>query len=148
MKKISLEFTVGLFVIAGFVCFVYMSLQFGEFSFFSMNKSYIIVADFDSVSGLKEGATVEMAGVKIGKVSKISLGEEDLARVSVMINRDVSVTDDAIASIRTQGIIGDKYIKLTQGGSDEILKNGGLISETESSVDLEELVSKYIFGDV
>ncbi|MCK5436373.1 MAG: MCE family protein, partial [Desulfobulbaceae bacterium] len=90
----------------------------------------------------------EMAGVKIGKVSKISLGEEDLARVSVMINRDVSVTDDAIASIRTQGIIGDKYIKLTQGGSDEILKNGGLISETESSVDLEELVSKYIFGDV
>ncbi|MEA2084129.1 MAG: outer membrane lipid asymmetry maintenance protein MlaD [Thermodesulfobacteriota bacterium] len=148
MKKISLEFVVGLFVIAGFACFTYMSLQFGEFSFFSMDKSYNVVADFDSVSGLKPGAFVEMAGVKIGKVSKISLGEENLARVSMMINKHVPVTDDTIASVKTQGIIGDKYIKLIPGGSDKMLDNGGLISETESSLDLEELVSKYIFGDV
>ena len=148
MKKISLEFVVGLFVISGFACFVYMSLQSGEFSFFSMDKSYNVVADFDNISGLKLGATVEMAGVKIGRVSKISLGEDDLARVSMMINKNVSITDDTIASVKTQGIIGDKHIKLIQGGSDKTLKDGGIISETESSLDLEELVSKYIFGDV
>ncbi len=89
-----------------------------------------------------------MAGVKIGRVSKISLGEEDLARVSMMINKNVSITDDTIASVKTKGIIGDKYIKLLQGGSDKTLEDGGIISETESSLDLEELVSKYIFGDV
>ena len=148
MKKISLEFVVGLFVISGFACFAYMSLQFGEFSFFSMDKSYNVVAYFDNISGLKLGATVEMAGVKIGRVSKISLGEDDLARVSMMINKNVSITDDTIASVKTQGIIGDKHIKLIQGGSDKTLKDGGIISETESSLDLEELVSKYIFGDV
>ena len=145
MKKINTEFVVGLFMLAGFLAFAYLSSQMGEFSVFSLEKNYQIVAEFDNVSGLKVGATVEIAGVTIGKVSEISLGEEDLAEVVLLINRDVEVSADAIASIRTQGLIGDKYIKIIQGGDEESLTDGGVIFDTESSIDIEELVSKYIF---
>ena len=148
MKKVNLDLIVGLFVLAGFFSFVYLSSQLGEFSVFSMDKSFELTAEFGNVSGLKRGAVVEIAGVEIGKVSDIKLGKSDRATVTMAINKDVKVTEDAIASIRTQGIIGDKYVRISQGGSDELLVNGGWITETESAVDLEELVSKYIFGDV
>jgi len=148
MKKINFDAIVGLFVLVGFLAFVYMSLQLGEFSVFAMEKTYSVRANFGNVSGLKRGALIEMAGVNVGKVSNISLGENDQAQVQLQINNGVKLTDDAIASIKTQGIIGDKYIKISQGGSEELLVDGGVISETESAVDLEELVSKYIFGKV
>ncbi len=148
MKKINFDAIVGLFVLTGFLAFAYMSLQLGEFSVFSMEKTYSVRANFGNVSGLKRGALVEMAGVNVGKVSTISLGENDQAQVQLQINNGVKITDDAIASIKTQGIIGDKYIKISQGGSEELLADGGVITETESAVDLEELVSKYIFGKV
>ena len=148
MKKINVDALVGLFVLAGFLAFVYMSLQLGEFSVFSMEKTYSVRAAFGNVSGLKRGALVEMSGVNVGKVSNISLGEDDRAQVELLINNGVKITDDAIASIKTQGIIGDKYIKISQGGSEELLVDGSIITETESALDLEELVSKYIFGKV
>jgi len=145
MKKINTEFIVGLFMLTGFLSFAYLSSQMGEFSVFSLERNYQIEAEFDNVSGLKVGATVEIAGVTIGKVSEISLGEGDLAKVILLINQDVKVTADAIASIRTQGLIGDKYVKIIQGGDEELLADGGVIFDTESSIDIEELVSKYIF---
>ena len=148
MKKINFDAIVGLFVLTGFLAFVYMSLQLGEFSVFSMEKTYSVQANFGNVSGLKRGALIEMAGVNVGKVSNITLGENDQGRVKLQINNGVKITDDAIASIKTQGIIGDKYIKISQGGSEELLVDGSFITETESAVDLEELVSKYIFGNV
>ncbi|MFA6497703.1 MAG: outer membrane lipid asymmetry maintenance protein MlaD [Desulfurivibrionaceae bacterium] len=148
MKKINFDAIVGLFVLVGFLAFVYMSLQLGEFSVFSMEKTYSVRANFGNVSGLKRGALVEMAGVNVGKVSHISLAENDQAQVQLQVNKGVKITDDAIASIKTQGIIGDKYIKISQGGSGELLVDGSVITETESAVDLEELVSKYIFGKV
>lgn len=148
MKKTSLEIVVGLFIVIGFLAFVYVSLQFGEFSIFSMDKNYVIRAEFTNVSGLKEGATVEIAGVSVGKVSGIKLDEKDRAMITMRIEKKVKITDDAIASIRTQGIIGDKYVKISQGGSSEYLKSGATIYDTESAVDLEEMISKYIFGKV
>ncbi|MBA3002426.1 MAG: outer membrane lipid asymmetry maintenance protein MlaD [Desulfurivibrio sp.] len=148
MKKINFDAIVGLFVLAGFLAFVYMSLQLGEFSVFSMEKTYSVQATFNNISGLKRGATVEMSGVIVGKVNTITLGENDQAQVQLQINNGVKITEDAIASIKTQGIIGDKYIKISQGGSEELLADGGFITETESALDLEELVSKYIFGKV
>jgi len=148
MKKINFDAIVGLFVLVGFLAFVYMSLQLGEFSVFSMEKTYSVQANFGNVSGLKRGALIEMAGVNVGKVSNITLGENDQAQVQLQLNNGVKITDDAIASIKTQGIIGDKYIKISQGGSEELVVDGGFITETESAVDLEELVSKYIFGKV
>ena len=148
MKKINFDAIVGLFVVAGFMAFVYMSLQLGEFSVFSMEKTYILQAKFDNVSGLKRGALVELAGVNVGKVSNIALDKNDRALVQFQINNGVKITDDAVASVKTQGIIGDKYVKITEGGAETLLANGGMISETESAVDLEGLVSKYIFGKV
>lgn len=148
MKKINFDAIVGLFVLSGFLAFAYMSLQLGEFSVLSMEKTYSVSAIFGNVSGLKRGALIEIAGVNVGKVSNISLGENDQAKVQLQINKGVKITDDAIASIKTQGIIGDKYIKISQGGSEDLLTDGGVITETEAAVDLEELVSKYIFGKV
>ena len=148
MKKVNPEFIVGLFIIAGFMAFIYVSLQFGEFSVFAMDENYTVKAEFTNVSGLKVGATVEIAGVGVGKVSEIQLDDMDKALVIMRIDKKTRITDDAIASIRTQGIIGDKYIKILQGGSDVFLQDGDTIFDTESAVDLEEMISKYIFGKV
>ena len=145
MKKINTEFVVGIFMLAGFLAFAYLSSQMGEFSVFDLERNYSLVAEFDNVSGLKVGATIEIAGVAIGKVSDVSLAEQGLARVSMLVNQGVKISDDAIASIRTQGLIGDKYIKIIQGADEEMLADGGEIFDTESSIDFEELVSKYIF---
>jgi len=145
MKNINTELIIGLFMIAGFLAFGYLSLQMGEFSIFDLEKNYSLEAEFDNVSGLKVGATVETAGVGIGKVARVKLTEQGVARVTMLIEQDIKITTDAIASIRTQGLIGDKYIKIIQGADEEILVEGDAIFDTESSIDFEELVSKYIF---
>ncbi|HJV65325.1 MAG TPA: MlaD family protein, partial [Geomonas sp.] len=96
-----------------------------------------------------KGASVEIAGVEVGRVEEISLDPKNFrARVSLKLRRYVKLQDDVIASVRTRGIIGDKFLLLKPGGSDIPLKEGGVIRETESSVDLEELLSKYIHGQV
>jgi phospholipid/cholesterol/gamma-HCH transport system substrate-binding protein len=145
MKNINTELIIGLFMIAGFLAFGYLSLQMGEFSIFDLEKNYSLEAEFDNVSGLKVGAGIDIAGVNIGKVSRVGLGEQGLARVTMLINQDIKISTDAIASIRTQGLIGDKYIKIIQGADEEMLGEGGVIFDTESAIDFEELVSKYIF---
>jgi len=148
MKKGYTEVIVGLFMIAGFGAFVYLSLQLGEFSVFSLEKNYTVNAQFENVSGLKQGAMVEISGVQVGKVAQVTLDQDGLAMVSMFINKDVAIGEDAIASIRTQGIIGDKYIKIINGSMDAPLQNNDMIMDTESAIDIEELVSKYIFGGV
>jgi phospholipid/cholesterol/gamma-HCH transport system substrate-binding protein len=145
MKNINTEMIVGVFMLAGFLAFGYISLQMGEFSIFDLEKNYRLEAEFDNVSGLKVGAVVEIAGVSVGKVSKIELGEQGLARVGMLINQGVKISADAIASIRTQGLIGDKYIKIIQGADEEMLADGDAIFDTQSAIDFEALVSKYIF---
>jgi phospholipid/cholesterol/gamma-HCH transport system substrate-binding protein len=149
MKKFNLEFAVGLFLLAGFLCFVYLALQLGEVSaFFPDDKKYSLAADFDNVAGLKDGASLQIAGVNVGKVSKVMLNDDDRALVYMQLPKEIVIYEDAVASVRTKGIIGDKYIRIIQGGSDEILQDGDFIMETESAVDIEEMVSKYIFGDL
>jgi phospholipid/cholesterol/gamma-HCH transport system substrate-binding protein len=145
MKRFNLEIAVGLFMVVGFVCFAWLSIRLGDVSFFS-HRTYAIHAAFGSVSGLKPGATIEIAGVPIGKVAKITLDQESYqAQVEMEINRDVKLQEDSIASIRTAGIIGDRYVDISPGGSPELIKPDGVITETESAINLEELVSKYIF---
>jgi phospholipid/cholesterol/gamma-HCH transport system substrate-binding protein len=146
MKKASIETAVGLFVLIGILCVGYLTVKLGKMEI--LGKDYYSVnAQFDSVTGLKVGANVEMAGVPIGKVEAIALdSERQVARVRLKIQQSVVLTDDTIASVKTAGMIGDKYIKLSPGGSDLILKSGDTIIETESALDLEELISKYVFG--
>jgi phospholipid/cholesterol/gamma-HCH transport system substrate-binding protein len=145
MKKMNLEMIVGLFLLAGFACFSYLAVKMGDLKVFR-NETYPVSARFTSISGLKEGSVVELAGVNVGKVSRIELDPGDYeAIVHLDVDKSVKLQDDSIASIRTAGIIGDKFVKLTPGGSDIILGPGDEIEETESSISLEELVSKYIF---
>ena len=143
MKKINVETGVGIFLIAGLLCLGYLSIKLGDMNLFG-SEQYSVKARFANVSGLKEGAVVEIAGVTVGKVAKIHLDDYE-AMVELLIDPGVKLQEDSIASIRTQGIIGDKYVKLKIGGADEYVGNGGEILETESAIELEELVSKYIF---
>ena len=145
MKRITLEMVVGLFLLAGFASFSWIAVKMGDLELFK-DETYPVTARFLSISGLKEGSDVELAGVNVGKVRRIELdpGEYE-AIVHLDINKSVKLQDDSIASIRTAGIIGDKFIKLTPGGSDIYLESGDEIEETESAISLEELVSKYIF---
>ena len=136
---------VGVFVIAGLVCLFYLAVRLGDVGLFKA-ESYQLLAKFTSVSGLKEGAFVEVAGVRVGDVERIKLNVDDyLADVYLNIDAYVPIQDDAIASIRTQGIIGDKFVKITPGGSPDLLDDGMEIIETEPAISLEELISKYIF---
>lgn len=145
MKKTNLEIIVGIFLLAGFISFSWLAVKMGDINPFAA-ETYPVTARFNSISGLKEGTTIELAGVVVGKVSQIELdaGEYE-AVVHLNVEKTVELSDDTIASIRTSGIIGDKFIKLTPGGSDILLEAGDEIDETESSISLEELVSKYIF---
>ncbi|MGI9302931.1 MAG: outer membrane lipid asymmetry maintenance protein MlaD [Gammaproteobacteria bacterium] len=144
MKRLSTEFVVGLFVLAGLVCFSYLAVKMGNLGF--LESSYTVQARFTSISGLKQGAFVELAGVRVGKVDNIMLDNGEFeAIVDMAIDNGVQIQQDAIASIRTQGIIGDKFIKISPGGAEETIEPGGEILETESAISLEELVSKYIF---
>ena len=148
MKKSSLELAVGIFVLIGLACVGYLTVRLGDMEFFE-DKHYFLNARFQSVTGLKAGANIEIAGVQVGLVDAISLDlEEQVAMVRMKIKQEVVLTDDVIASIKTAGLIGDKYIKLSPGGSDVILKPGDTIIETESALDVEEIISKYAFGDV
>ena len=143
MKKINIETGVGIFLIAGLLCLGYLSVKLGDVNLFGSDR-YPVSARFANVSGLKVGASVEVAGVSVGKVSKINLDDYE-ALVELEIDPGIRLQEDAIASIRTQGIIGDKYVKIKVGGSEEYIDEGGEFLETESAIELEELVSKYIF---
>ena len=115
------------------------------------SKGFELVANFNSVSGLRVGADVEMAGVPVGRVASIKL-DDDLsrrqARVVLILDKDLQLPADTIASVKTSGLIGDKYVNLTAGGSEDILASGDTLEETESAVDIESLISKYALGGV
>ena len=149
MNMVKLEMMVGTFMLIGILCLGYVSIKLGKMEIFG-GDFYSVTARFDSVSGLKPGARVEVAGVGVGKVDRIMLDAKsgDRALAYLKIKTGVKITDDVIASIRTSGIIGDKFILLRPGGSEKILKNNDTIRETESSIDIEELVSKFIHGKV
>ena len=145
MIRMNVEMVVGVFLLAGFISFSWLAVKMGDINPFE-NETYPVTARFTSISGLKEGSTIELAGVIVGKVNTIELDTGDYeAVVHLDVDKTVELQDDTIASIRTSGIIGDKYIKLTPGGSDIILEAGDEIEETEPAISLEELVSKYIF---
>lgn len=139
-----IEITVGLFVFIGLAGMFYMALKLGEVGGLGAT-GYELSANFDDVGGVRAGADVMMAGVVIGRVESVGLNKRDRADVNMRIHEGVTITDDAIASIRTKGIIGDRYIRISQGGG-FALENGGSIEETEGAINLEDLVSKYIFS--
>lgn len=148
MKKYAMETAVGVFVLAGLLCVAYLTVKLGKLEVVG-GDTYALKARFKDVTGLKNGAYVEMAGVRIGRVSSIVLDTAtNMPVVTMEIENGVKLTDDAIASVKTSGLIGDKYIKVSPGGSEDVLPPGGMIVDTESSVELGDLIGKYVFGGV
>jgi len=135
---------VGLFALAGIVALAILSLRLGKIELFN-NNGYVIYANFDNISGLKVGDQVEIAGVQVGKVISISL-KDYRARVEMRINDGVHIDTDAIASIKTSGIIGDKYVSISLGGGDHDLADGGMIRRTQSAFVLEDAIGQLING--
>ncbi|WP_027360000.1 outer membrane lipid asymmetry maintenance protein MlaD [Desulforegula conservatrix] len=148
MKKSYVEFTVGLFMLIGIISISYMAIKLGKMEMMDTDY-YFLKARFQSVSGLKKGASVEMAGVEVGRVGDIAFdAKKQDAIVTLKITNTIPVSSDVIASVKTAGLIGDKFIKLTPGGAEDNLKSGDTINDTESALDIEELISKYVFGGV
>jgi phospholipid/cholesterol/gamma-HCH transport system substrate-binding protein len=145
MKRVNIEMTVGLFLVAGLFCFIYLTVKLGDIEYFA-DDTYKLNASFSSISGLKEGAFIELAGVKVGKVTSIKLNNDEYeAEVVLEIDKGVKLQEDSIAAIRTAGIIGDRFVNIKPGGSDIYVEDGDELEETESAISLEELVSKYMF---
>ncbi|MBW6485396.1 MAG: MCE family protein [Syntrophobacterales bacterium] len=148
MKKYSMETTVGIFIVLGLIMIAYMTVTLGHVSFFA-DETYPLSARFSSVTGLRKGSPVYMLGLKVGKTEDLSLDQKNQkAIVKIQINKDIQVYDDAIASIKTEGLIGDSYLSVDPGGSGELLKSGGVIIETHPPLDIADLIGKYAFGDV
>jgi phospholipid/cholesterol/gamma-HCH transport system substrate-binding protein len=146
MDRSRVNIAVGIFVILGVAALGYLSIQLGQVSFLG-GRGYAVTVDFPSVGGLKAGSAVEIAGVEIGRVESIGLADYQ-ARVTLRVHAGIKLQEDAIASIKTKGLIGEKYIRISPGGSDKIIQPNGRIREVEAPVDFEELLSKYIFGKV
>jgi phospholipid/cholesterol/gamma-HCH transport system substrate-binding protein len=148
MKKYSKETVVGIFVVIGLFCIGYMTVKLGNVGLVGDN-SYSLFAKFNTVTGLREGNPVNMLGLEIGKVEKFTLDQENQqVQLEFKINKGIEIYDDAIASIKTEGLIGDKYVAIDPGGGGDLLADGDSITDTNSPTDIMDLISKYAFGDV
>ncbi|NLB08043.1 MAG: outer membrane lipid asymmetry maintenance protein MlaD [Desulfobulbaceae bacterium] len=148
MGNSRMEITVGVFLVMGFLALGWLAMQLGEVSWLTGAKSYTLNAEFNNISGVKLGADIQISGVTVGKVRQLRLNEDNLAMVTMQIDKGVKVPVDSIASVKSQGIIGDKFIQITLGGDETLYQPGETIVDTESAVDLESLISKFAFGQM
>ena len=147
MKKFDLEVAVGFFLLLGILSLAYISINLGKLEIVGRN-AYIVYAEFEKAGGIKPKAIVEIAGVEVGTVKSVRITSDYRAQVAIEIDKNIKLQEDAIASIKTKGLIGEQYVQISPGGSDKMIQNGGKIRETESAIDIEELISKYVFGKV
>ncbi len=147
MKKFDAELSAGLFLLIGIFALAFISIRLGKLEVFGRGD-YTLYAEFEKAGGIKTGASVEIAGVDVGKVKSVRLDKNYEAMVALLISDKVKIQEDAIASVKTKGLIGEKYISISPGGSEKMLANGGRIRETEAPVDIEDAISKFIYGKV
>lgn len=141
-RTFTVEFLVGIFALVGVGAGGWLAIGLGGIRLFEGNQ-YFLNAEFDNVSGLKKGASVEIAGVPVGEVADITLNDPG-ALVSMRINKEILIKEDDIFSIRTKGIIGDRFVKISRGGAEVTLEPGATVVETESVVDLEDVIGKIV----
>jgi phospholipid/cholesterol/gamma-HCH transport system substrate-binding protein len=148
MKKYAVETTVGIFLVFGLACIGYMAVKLGHVSLLGDN-AYSLFARFTTVSGLRVGSPVNMLGIEVGRVERLIMDQKDQkAVVEIRIQKDIKVYEDALVSIKTEGLIGDKILSIDPGGSGKLLGPGGTITETQPAVDIVDLIGKYAFGEV
>ena len=148
MGNSRVEIMVGVFMVVGLLAFGWLAFRLGEVQLFSGSRMYTLDAAFNNVSGLKVGAEIQLSGVNVGTVRAIRLDQDNLALVTMQLQQKVRLPKDSMASIKTQGIIGDKYIQLTLGADSETYSPGELLVDTESALDIESLISRFAFGQV
>jgi len=144
MKERTLETTVGLFLLTGIAALAWLSIRLGNVEIGTGDR-IPVEAEFSSVEGLKTGAGVEIAGVEVGRIEAIEIRDYK-AVVRMRVRKDVVLQEDAIASVRSRGLIGDKYVRISPGASDRVIPAGGRIRETEPPVDFEKLIGQLIHG--
>lgn len=147
MKKFDLEITVGFFLLLGLLSLAYISINLGKLEIVGKG-GYTVYAEFEKAGGIKPNAVVEIAGVEIGTVRSVSITDDYRARVEIFIDHNIKLQDDVIASIKTKGLIGEQYVEISPGGSDALIEEGGMIRETESAIDLQDVISRYIFEKI
>jgi len=148
MKQSRLELIVGVFVLAGLLAVAYLALKIGAGALVG-SETYSIKARFTNSGGLNPGANVLIAGVPVGRVGAVTLNNADFsALVELRLNKAVKLPADTIASIKTSGLIGDKYVALAPGADTDTIAPGYTITDTESAIDIESLISRFAFGNV
>ncbi|MCK9237235.1 MAG: outer membrane lipid asymmetry maintenance protein MlaD [Thiopseudomonas sp.] len=150
MRIRALEMSVGVFLLIGIAALVVLALRVSGLTVSTQDNTYTLYAAFDNVAGLTTRGRVTMAGVTVGKVMQIEFDKETFTgRVTLAVNKDVdNLPTDTTASILTAGLLGEKYVSLSVGGEDEVLKDQGVIYDTQSSLVLEELIGKFLMNSV
>lgn len=144
----KLDLIVGVFVLTGLAAVAYLALRIGAGNLVG-SGTYVVQARFSNAGGLNPGSNVAIAGVSVGRVEAVRLNPADYsAFIELRLSQEVKLPADSIASIKTTGLIGDKYLALAPGADSRMIAPGGLITETESAVDLESLISRFAFGNV
>jgi len=146
MARINTEVVVGFFLLLGLLALGYLAIKLGRMEVIG-NSGYTVHATFPNVGGLRTGTPVEIAGVDIGWVEHIELKNYQ-ARVAFRLKNGVELPEDSIASIRTKGLIGEQFVRISPGGAEQNIPPGGEIKETEPPVDIMELIANYAFGKI
>lgn len=150
MQNRTLEVGVGLFLLAGLLALLLLALRVSGLTVGASENTYKVYAHFENIAGLTVRSKVTMAGVTIGKVTAIDLDRDSYTgRVTMVLDKQVdNLPLDSTASILTAGLLGEKYIGLSVGGEEEVLRDGGTIHDTQSSLVLEDLIGKFLLNSV
>lgn len=150
MQNRTLEVGVGLFLLAGLLALLLLALRVSGLTVGGAGDTYKVYAHFDNIAGLTVRSKVTMAGVTIGKVTAIDLDRNSyMGRVTMQLDEAVdNLPVDSTASILTAGLLGEKYIGISVGGEEDVLRDGSTIHDTQSSLVLEDLIGKFLLNSV
>ncbi len=147
MKKSAIDIWVGLFVTVGMLAMLFLALKVGNMSAVSFAPTYTVSARFDNIGGLKPRAPVKSAGVVVGRISTIQFDDTTYqATVTMTIEKAYQFPKDSSAKILTSGLLGEQYIGLEAGGDEQMLVDGGKITQTQSAIVLENLISQFLYN--
>ncbi len=147
MERTTLDFWVGIFMVAGIAALVMLAMKVGNLGTYNVSETYEVHAYFTNIGGLKPKASIKSAGVLVGRVTNITLDTERYeADVVMNIDKRYQFPKDTFANILTSGLLGEQYIGLLPGGDVEMLKNGELLKKTQSAMVLEDLIGKFLYS--
>jgi len=148
MKTRTVEIWVGLFIVVGMAALFFLSMKVSNLNKFAVDEGYQVVVYFENIGGLKARSPVSLSGVRVGRVESIDYDMHTFqAKVSLHIDsRYNGLPKDTSASVFTSGLLGEQYVSLEPGGSDDVLKQGDEIRIAQSAVILEQVIGQFLFS--